>query len=289
MEHGPTPLEVLGSGEMGSYRVIQAAVPLGTRKVALQTLDDLALLFVDMRATLLVRAMVANAVMDELCLRTETFEQVSMVFGSPGELVVCAPQFLKSGGAMEHAGMLDGDLITHINGAGVALDAAEKFEWEAKAVKGVRLLDITFLRATGESSARGYPWHEALAWWQGGVRRHMLEAASPEQREWMRTENDVRGREAIWSYRLYREYSLQGHPALSAGWSSGAGSAGYPDEMAPGRHPPSTSSERGGGPRDPWNQMQSVPGHGVGSGSGSEIVPWTGSGNGSASTAGGAP
>lgn len=33
---------------------------------------------------------------------------------------------------MEHAGMLDGDLITHINGAGVALDAAEKFEWEAK-------------------------------------------------------------------------------------------------------------------------------------------------------------
>lgn len=44
-------------------------------------------------------------------------------------------------------------------------------------VKGVRLLDITFLRATGESSARGYPWHEALAWWQSGVRRHMLEAA----------------------------------------------------------------------------------------------------------------
>ena len=31
------------------------------------------------------------------------------------------------------------------------------------------------MRATGESSARGYPWHEALAWWQSGVRRHMLE------------------------------------------------------------------------------------------------------------------
>lgn len=46
-----------------------------------------------------------------------------------------------------------------------------------QSVKGVRLLDITFLRATGESSARGYPWHEALAWWQSGVRRHMLEAA----------------------------------------------------------------------------------------------------------------
>ena len=44
-------------------------------------------------------------------------------------------------------------------------------------MKGVRLLDITFLRATGESSARGYPWHEALAWWQSGVRRHMLEVA----------------------------------------------------------------------------------------------------------------
>lgn len=46
-----------------------------------------------------------------------------------------------------------------------------------QSVKGVRLLDITFLRATGESSASGYPWHEALAWWQSGVRRHMLEAA----------------------------------------------------------------------------------------------------------------
>lgn len=33
-----TPLELLGSGEMGPFRVIQAAVPLGTRKVALQTL-----------------------------------------------------------------------------------------------------------------------------------------------------------------------------------------------------------------------------------------------------------
>lgn len=29
----------------------------------------------------------------------------------------------------------------------------------------------------------------------------------PEQRHWMRAENDRRGREAIWSYRLYREYS----------------------------------------------------------------------------------
>lgn len=35
---GPTPLEILGSGDMGSFGVIQAAVPLGTRKVALQTL-----------------------------------------------------------------------------------------------------------------------------------------------------------------------------------------------------------------------------------------------------------
>lgn len=35
---GPTPLESLGRGEMGAFRVIQAAVPLGTRKVALQTL-----------------------------------------------------------------------------------------------------------------------------------------------------------------------------------------------------------------------------------------------------------
>lgn len=41
-------------------------------------------------------------------------------------------QFLKVGGAMEHAGMLDGDLITHINGEGVAPDAAEDFVWEAK-------------------------------------------------------------------------------------------------------------------------------------------------------------
>lgn len=45
-----------------------------------------------MRSTLLVRMAAAGAVMDELCLRTETFEQVSMVYGSPGELVVCAPQ-----------------------------------------------------------------------------------------------------------------------------------------------------------------------------------------------------
>lgn len=54
--------------------------------------DDLALLFVDMRSTLLVTTAAAGAVMDELCLRTETFEQVSMVYCSPGELVVCAPQ-----------------------------------------------------------------------------------------------------------------------------------------------------------------------------------------------------
>lgn len=33
-----TPLEMLGAGLDGSYRVIQTAVPLGTRKVALQTL-----------------------------------------------------------------------------------------------------------------------------------------------------------------------------------------------------------------------------------------------------------
>lgn len=39
----PTPLEMLGEGGMGSYRVIQAAVPLGTRKVALQTLVSFSL------------------------------------------------------------------------------------------------------------------------------------------------------------------------------------------------------------------------------------------------------
>lgn len=44
----------------------------------------------------------------------------------------CSRQFLKVGGAMEHAGMLDGDLITHINGEAVAPDAAEDFVWEAK-------------------------------------------------------------------------------------------------------------------------------------------------------------
>lgn len=36
---------MLGEGEMGSHRVIQAAVPLGTRKVALQTLVRLWLAF----------------------------------------------------------------------------------------------------------------------------------------------------------------------------------------------------------------------------------------------------
>lgn len=46
-----------------------------------------------------------------------------------------------------------------------------------QSVKGVRLLDINFLRATGESTARGYPWHEAVAWWQTGVRRHILDSA----------------------------------------------------------------------------------------------------------------
>lgn len=54
--------------------------------------DDLALLFVDMRSTLLVRMAAAATVIEELCLRTETFEQVPMVYGNPGDLVVCAPQ-----------------------------------------------------------------------------------------------------------------------------------------------------------------------------------------------------
>lgn len=44
-------------------------------------------------------------------------------------------------------------------------------------VKGVQLLDLAFLRATGESSAEGYPWHEALAFWKSGVRRHILDDA----------------------------------------------------------------------------------------------------------------
>lgn len=53
--------------------------------------DDLALLFVDMRSTLLVRVAAAASVIEELCLRTETFEQVSM-YSNAGDLVVCAPQ-----------------------------------------------------------------------------------------------------------------------------------------------------------------------------------------------------
>lgn len=53
--------------------------------------DDLALFFVDMRSTLLVRMAAAGPIMDELCLRTETFEK-AIVYAPPGELIVCAPQ-----------------------------------------------------------------------------------------------------------------------------------------------------------------------------------------------------
>eukprot|EP00903_Cladosiphon_okamuranus_P011016 g10405.t1 len=208
-------LDVLGEGGMGSHRVVQAAVPLGTKKVQLQILDDLALFFVDMRSTLLVRAAAAGPIAEELCLKTETFEEAApsgMGVSGLRAVVVCAPQFLKPGGVMEEAGMVDGDLITYINGEGVSKNSPEAFVWNAKSVKGVRLLDIAFLRATGESSARGFPWHEALAWWQSGVRRHMLEtheSAASGGIEWMRAQDELRGRKAICSYRLYREFTTQ--------------------------------------------------------------------------------
>lgn len=56
--------------------------------------DDLSLVFVDMRATLLVRAAAAGPIMGELCLKRETFEE-AVVFGNPGEAVVCIPQARK--------------------------------------------------------------------------------------------------------------------------------------------------------------------------------------------------
>lgn len=165
-----------------------------------------------------------------------------------------APQFVKRSSIMEEAGIIDGDLITHVNGEVVSAGRPVELTWTPEvcgyprkqayitpindlpyawnlgrivsvhavdrtnlsigiqgdlhllptravdvcafgpyltprtyglvlsvgclqSVGGVRLLDVTFLRATGESSAGGYPRHEACAWWQSGVRRHILEAA----------------------------------------------------------------------------------------------------------------
>lgn len=53
--------------------------------------DDLALVFVDMRSTLLVRTAAVEQVTEEICLATETFEQ-AVAYGSPGALIVSAPQ-----------------------------------------------------------------------------------------------------------------------------------------------------------------------------------------------------
>ncbi|CAN0080798.1 unnamed protein product, partial [Discosporangium mesarthrocarpum] len=245
---------------MDRYHLIQGAVPLGTRKVALRTLDDLALFFVDMRATLLVRRANTMEVVSEISLRTEAFEHLPGIYGPPTELVVCAPQarFICSGGVMEKAGLQDGDLVTHINGEAVSAETTETSIWDAVSVKGVHLLDITFLRATGESSARGYPWHEALAWWQSGVRRHMLDSAPAESHEWMLAAIEQRGRAALWSYRLYREYSMeeQQGPFNLCSADPPPGSGGDEDAMVvdgPGRGP-------GSGPGGPRRGLGAPPG-----------------------------
>ncbi|CAB1117965.1 unnamed protein product [Ectocarpus sp. CCAP 1310/34] len=221
-----SPLEMLGEGAMGSHRIVQTAVPLGTRKTSLQILDDLSLFFVDMRATLLLRTATAGPIMDELCLKAETFEE-AVVCGNLGEVVVCIPQlykiphsvvvdcsplpqFVKPRSALQEAGILDGDLITHINGQRVSVDWPEDHFLSLQPVKGVQLLDLAFLRATGESSAEGYPWHEALAFWKSGVRRHILDDAElGPSRQWMRQANDLRARESIRNYRLCREFTTQ--------------------------------------------------------------------------------
>ncbi|CAM9330309.1 unnamed protein product [Ectocarpus sp. 4 AP-2014] len=204
-----SPLEMLGEGAMGSHRIVQTAVPLSTRRVSLQILDDLSLFFVDMRATLLLRTATAGPIMDELCLKAETFEE-AVVFGNPGEVVVCVPQFVKPRSALQEAGILDGDLITHINGQRISVERPEDHFWSLKPVKGVHLLDLAFLRATGESSAKGYPWHEAHAFWKSGVRRHILDDAElGPSRQWMRQAHDLRTRESIRNYRLCQEFNMQ--------------------------------------------------------------------------------
>ncbi|CAM9674543.1 unnamed protein product, partial [Hapterophycus canaliculatus] len=144
--------------------------------MVVSTQDNLALFFVDMRSIVLVRAAEASSMLGELCLKTEAFEEAESS-ARAGEVIVCAPQFVKPRSVMEEAGLIDGDLITHINGEAVSAGRPGKLAWAPECVDGVRLLDVTFLRATGESSAGGYAWHEAFAWWQSGVRRHMLEAA----------------------------------------------------------------------------------------------------------------
>ncbi|CAM9820188.1 unnamed protein product, partial [Ectocarpus fasciculatus] len=204
-----SPLEMLGEGAIGSHQIVQATVPLGTRRIPLQILDDLSLVFVDMRAALLVRTATARPIMRELCLKTETFEE-AVAFENTGEVVVCVPQFVKPRSALQEAGILDGDLITHINGARVSADRPEDLFWRLKPVKGVQLLDVTFLRATGESSAEGYPWHEALAFWKSGVRRHILDDAElGPSHQWMREAHDLRDRESIRNYHLCREFTMQ--------------------------------------------------------------------------------
>ncbi|CBJ28256.1 conserved unknown protein [Ectocarpus siliculosus] len=204
-----SPLEMLGEGAMGSHRIVQTAVPLGTRKISLQILDDLSLFFVDMRATLLLRTATAGPIVGEVCLKAETFEE-AVVSGDPGEVVVCVPQFVKPRSALQEAGILDGDLITHINGQRVSVDRPEDLFWSLKPIKGVQLLDLAFLRATGESSAEGYPWHEALAFWKSGVRRHILDNGElGPSHQWMRQANDLRARESIRNHRLCREFTTQ--------------------------------------------------------------------------------
>ncbi|CAM9822867.1 unnamed protein product, partial [Scytosiphon promiscuus] len=219
-------LEMLGKGEVGSHRVIQAAVPLGMTKVPLQIMDNLALFFVDMRSTVLFRAAEANSSLGEMCLDTEAFEEAKRD-GRPGGVIVCAPQFVKPSSVMEEAGIIDGDLITHINGKEVSAGGTGELISTSEAVNGVRLLDVTFLRATGESSAGDYPWHEAFAWWQSGVRRHMVEAVEhkPGEGEWMRREAELRGKEAIARYRLYRDFMTQRQGTIGAGAAASAASA----------------------------------------------------------------
>ncbi|CAM9183988.1 unnamed protein product [Ectocarpus sp. 8 AP-2014] len=209
-----SPLKMLGEGAMGSHRIVQTAVPLGTRRISLQILDDLSLFFVDMRATLLLRTATAGPIMGELCLKAETFEE-AVVFGNLREVVACVPQFVKPRSALQEAGILDGDLITHINGQRVSVDRPEDHFWSLKPVKGVQLLDLAFLRATGESSAEGYPWHEALAFWKSGVRRHILDDAElGPSHQWMRQANDLRARESIRNHRLCREFTMQEQHAM---------------------------------------------------------------------------